>query len=322
MQDSTWIALPDELHATWKGPRCRTQPKKASLKLQLRFDVLTGSFEHFQLTDGITADSKAEKQFQPLPAGSLRLADLGYFSLDTFEKLTAGNVFWITRLKVCCHLFDEHGDPLCLQKRLPRETSDVVDFNGFVGATQRLPARLVALRLCEQQTNKRRRDIKRHAKRRGISVSKKRLQLAGWDIYMTNVGAHQLTPEQIATLARIRWQIELMFKCFKSIGKIHISRSQKPYHFLCEVYAKLIAQLIRHWVMLAGGWRCIQHDIIKTAKLIALYARALTVSFHRSKTALRQTLEDIKRALQHSDSGRWRAGKQNTFKRLQEVASH
>ena len=322
VQDSTWIALPDALHSVWRGARCRTQQKKASLKLQLRFDVLTGCFEHFQLTDGVTADSKAEKQFQPLPAGSLRLADLGYFSLNTFEKLTAANVFWITRLKVCCHLFDEQGNPLCLQKRLAGETTDVVDFTCCVGATQRLPARLVALRLCEKQTNKRRRDIKRHAKRRRISVSKKRLQLAGWDIYMTNVEAHQLTAEQIATLARIRWQIELMFKCFKSIGRIHVSRSQKPYHFLCQVYAKLIAQLIKHWVMIATGWRCIQHDIIKTAKLIALYARSLTVSFHRSKTALRQTLEDIKRALQHTDSGRRRNGKQTTFKRLQNASIH
>ena len=79
VQDSTWIALPDELHSIWKGPRCRTQEQKASLKLQVRFDVLTGKFEHFQLTDAITADSKAEKEFQTLPPGSLRLADLGYF---------------------------------------------------------------------------------------------------------------------------------------------------------------------------------------------------------------------------------------------------
>lgn len=94
VQDSTWIALPDELHDLWKGTTCKTEQNKASMKLQVRFDVLTGTFQHFQLTEGITADSKAEKGFQPLPAGSLRLADLGYFSLDTFEKLTQSGVYW------------------------------------------------------------------------------------------------------------------------------------------------------------------------------------------------------------------------------------
>ena len=173
VQDSTWITLPDELRCIWKGTGCRTAHKKSSLKLQLRFDVLTGTFQHFQLTDGITADSKTEKQFEPLPAGSLRLADLGYFSLDTFEKLTQTGVFWISRLKVCCQLFDEQGEPLCLQKRLTTETSDTIDIDCFIGATKHLSAHLVALRCSKQETNKRRRDIRHHAKRRWITPSKK-----------------------------------------------------------------------------------------------------------------------------------------------------
>lgn len=111
VQDSTWISLPDELRSVWKGTGCRTIHKKASIKLHLRFDVTTGAFVRFQLTGGITTDSKVEQQFEPLPVGSLRLADLGYFLLDAFEKLTQIGVFWITRLKVDCKLFDEQGEP-------------------------------------------------------------------------------------------------------------------------------------------------------------------------------------------------------------------
>ncbi len=74
------------------------------MKLHLRFDVATGTFEHFQLTDGITADSTVEKQIERLPPGSLRLTDLGYFSLKTFQELSEANVFWISRLKVGCSL--------------------------------------------------------------------------------------------------------------------------------------------------------------------------------------------------------------------------
>lgn len=122
VQDSTWITLPDELNSVWKGTGCRTTDKKAAIKLQVRFDVLTGAFDHFHLTDGITTDKKAEQDFEPLPARSLRLADLGYFSLDAFENLTQTGVFWISRLKAGCKLFDEHNEAFCYRSILQQQT--------------------------------------------------------------------------------------------------------------------------------------------------------------------------------------------------------
>ena len=319
VQDSTWIALLDELRTIWKGASCRTQKDKAALKLQLRFDVLTGAIQHFQLTDGITADTKAEEHFQPLPKGSLRLADLGYFSLDAFEKQTEAGVFWITKFKAGCKLFDEQQAPFCLQKRLACETADTFNMSCFIGASKRLPAHLVALRSSEAEANKRRRYIRRDAKRRGTNPSKQRLQLAGWSIYITNIDTNQFTAEQIATLVRLRWQVELMFKSFKSIGKVHTSRSKKPYRVLCEVYAKLIAQLVRHWIMIAVGWRCPLYNIIKTAELVGLYARLITTSFHKSKTALHRTLRDIKQTIINDDRRIRSMGKNTTYRLLQNV---
>lgn len=318
LQDSTWIRLPDVFHNTCRGTGDRTNTNKAALKLQLRLEVASGKFEHFQLTEGITADSTAEKQFQPLPEGSLRLADLGYFSLETLEKLTQADVAWITRLKAGCCLFDEvSGDPLDLLKWLQAQSQNTVARALRIGKTKQLPARLVAEKLSEQETNKRRRDIRRRAKRRNIAPSTERLRLAGWNIYLTNIDEHHCTPEHILVIARVRWQIELMFKCFKSIGKIHVSRSQKPYRILCEVYAKLIVVLLRHWGMLVAGWRCTQHSLIKTATLIGTYARALTAGFHRSRSALFETFEDIKRTFQNGCYLESSATKLTTFKRLQ-----
>ena len=319
LQDSTWIPLPDVFHDTRKGSGDRTNTRKAALKLQLRFEVASGEFEHFQLTEGITADSTAEKQMAPLPEGSLRLADLGYFSLETLEKLTQANVAWITRLKAGCRLFDETREPLCLLKWLDAQTQNRVERHLHIGKTKQLPVRRVAEKLSEQETNKRRRDIRKRAKRRNIPPSTERLRLAGWNIYLTNIEEHRLTPKQILVIARVRWQIELMFKCFKSIGKVHVSRSKKPYRILCEVYAKLIAALLRHWGMLIAGWRAMQHSLIKTATLISTYAGALTASFHRSKKALFETFDDIKRAFQNGCYIEGSPTKLTTFKRLQEA---
>ena len=69
VQDSSWVSLPDELSSVWKGTGCRTTDNKAAIKLQVRFDVLTGAFDHFQLTDGITSDRKADRILNHSPLG-------------------------------------------------------------------------------------------------------------------------------------------------------------------------------------------------------------------------------------------------------------
>lgn len=323
IQDSTWIPLPDELHQTWQGGGKNNVSKKAALKLHLRLNVLTGGLEAFQLTDGITADSTAEKQFQTLPSGSLRLADLAYFSLDVLEELTDAGIYWITRLKVGCHLFGEDGERLCLRKLLnahPRDT--LIRKHIRVGKRKQLQAYLIAERRPEEETNKQRRYIRYRAKRKNENPSKTRLRLAGWHLYITNLEEHQLTCQQIRSIVGIRWQVELMFKALKSIGKIHRSRSKKPYRILAEVYAKLIAALIRHAVMLSAGWRCVRHSFIKATKLIISYARTLLLSFQNSIEAVLETLKDIKRMFENNNSLQQCYGENTTLRRLQEAAKN
>ena len=116
--------------------------------------------------------------------------------------------------------------------------------------------------------------------------------------------------------------IELMFKGFKSIGKLQHSRSQKPYRILAEIYAKLIALLIQQAVMLGAGYRHIQHSFIKTARYIAGYARLIALSFHHSKTALRKTLKAIKQAFDHGGAFQKSTGKNTTFQRLKDATEN
>ena len=323
VQDSTWLSLPDELHEIWKGQPKKNHPKKAGLKLHLRFDVLTGGFQHFQLTDGITADSTAAKAADPLPQGSLHLADLAYFSLDELQKLTENGIYWISRLKANSYLADENGQRIDLEKMLKTAEEDIYIRKSIrIGKRKQLQVYLIAERLSEAESNKRQRYIRRRAKRKAETPSKALLRLAGYNLYITNIEAHRLTPKQICVIVGIRWQIELMFKCFKSIGKLNVSRSQKPYRILSEIYAKLIAILIQHTVMLVAQWRCIHHSLMKTTQLIAGYARLLAVSFQRSKTARIETLKNIKQAFEKGDYLQRSRGKNTTFRRLQEATEN
>ena len=323
VQDSTWITLPDELHETWKGQPKKNHPQKAALKLHLCFDILTGGFHDFQLTHGMTADSTAAKAADPLPQRSLRLADLAYFSLDELEKLTENDVYWISRLKANSYLADENGERIDLEKMLKAEVENTYIRKTLrIGKRKQLLVYLVAQRLSEAETNKRRRYIRRRAKRKAQTPSKALLRLAGYNLYITNIEEHRLTPKQVCAIVGIRWQVELMFKGFKSIGKLHVSRSLKPYRILSEIYAKLIALLIQHGVMLVAGYRHIQQSFIKTAKHIAGYARLLTLSFHRSKTALCETLKTIRCSFENGGTFQKSTGKNTTLRKLEEATKN
>ena len=322
VQDSTWIPLPDELHEIWKGPPKKNHRKKAGLKLHLRYDVLTGGFQAFQLTEGMTADSTAAKAFDAMPSGSLRLADLAYFSLDEFQTLTENGIYWVSRLKANSYLSDETGARLDLENMLKAEENTFISQRIRIGKTKQLQVYLIAQRLSEVETDKRRRSIRYRAKRKAQTPSKTLLRLAGYNLYITNIEAHRLTPKQISAIVGIRWQIELIFKSFKSLSKIHVSRSRKPYRILSEIYAKLIGLLMQHAIMIGTGYRPIQHSFIKTAKHIAGYARGLTLSFHHSKTALLKTLKTIKRAFENGGAFQRSTGNNTTFRKLQEATEN
>ena len=58
--------------------------------------------------------------------------------------------------------------------------------------------------------------------------------------------SEQFSPEAIFTIYRLRWQIEIVFKTWKSILKIHKIHSAKTNRLYCEIYGKLIMAVIIH----------------------------------------------------------------------------
>jgi len=84
-----------------------------------------------------------------------------------------------------------------------------------------------------------------------------------------------LTVREALVLARARWQIELLFKLWKSHGHIDESRSGKPWRVLCEVYAKLLAMVVQHWLLLTGCWASPDRSLVKAAQTVREHAMHL-----------------------------------------------
>ena len=97
-------------------------------------------------------------------------------------------------------------------------------------------------------------------------------------------------------LARARWQVELLFKLWKSEGRLDESRSADPQRVLCEVYAKLVAMVVQHWVLLTGCWGAAARSLTVAAATVRREATCLAGAI-RHRGRLGAVLRDIGRCL-------------------------
>jgi len=273
IQDSSIVLLPAPLATTWRGcGSADPQIAAAAIKLQVRLDLVTGALQGPLLQDGRVHDLKAPAQTLEVPSGALRLADLGYFSLEILQQLSQQGDCWLTRWQAGTVVLDAAGHPLDLVAWLTAQGDSPVDCSMWLGYAYHLPARLLAQRVPPEVAELRRRRLRAEAQRRGQPVSPLRWATADWAIYLTNVPADRLTWQEALVLGHARWQIELLFKLWKSQGVIDEWRSTHPWRILCELYAKLIAMVVQHWMVLTTCWQFPNRSWVKAAQTIRAYA--------------------------------------------------
>jgi hypothetical protein len=292
--DSTTIALPAALALWWPGCGGGAGEATAALKIHVRYDLLQGGLTGLVLSDGRTHDSTTSLQTDPLPTGALRVSDLGFFDLAVFAQLSAQEAFWLSRLHQGTALFDQAGRRRCLRHLL--QGAFLVDWAVQLGVQQRLPARLLAVRVPPAVAAQRRRQLRARAAKHGRTPTTESLTLADWTVLVTNAPAHLLTIQEALVLLRARWQVELLYKLWKQHGHLAESRSAKPWRVLTEVFAKLLALLVQHWVLLTGCWANPDRSLVKAAQTLRAHALHLLCAL-RSTPHLRRALTIILRCL-------------------------
>ena len=297
IQDSTIIALPAELAEEWRGCGNGKGKGQAALKVEVRLDMLSGEMTGPILEAGRVSDVVSRIQSVSVPAGALRIADLGYWSLGEMKQIAQAGGYWLTRLKSRVKITTGDG-----------KSWDILDFLNALGDTQvdcavslsaqiPTPARLLAIRVPQAVAEQRRRKLREEYERRQIPLSKRTLALADWTIVVTNVPQQLLSLTEALTFLRIRWQIEMLFKLWKSHGRIDEWRSSKPWRILCEVYAKLLAMLIQHWIFLVSFWQFANRSLIKASQTIRKHGLHLACAFY-SQTTLETAIQIIKYCLE------------------------
>jgi hypothetical protein len=252
--DGSVVSLPAALVSTWVGCGHATAAQTAALKLILRFDLTSGRLRGPVLTDGRTHDRRAAQALDPLPRGALHIGDLAFFALAQFAAWDAAGCFWLSRLKGGTVVAGRDGVRWDLPRWLRTHCPQRVDVPILLGATERLPCRLIAERVPPAVAAERRRALQAEAHAAGRPVGVEEWALAEWTVLVTNGPPTHLSLEEALALEQARWQVELLIKRWKSLGQVDEWRTARPERILCEVYAKLLVLVLQHWLLVVGCW--------------------------------------------------------------------
>lgn len=245
IEDSTRIELDQRASKSFKGSGGLAS--KASIKINFSFDYFSEEFIRINFFSGIESDLTLSRHiFSELKPKDLLVRDLGYFILSQFQEIEEKGAYYVSRWKVNENVYRDRDSktPFDLAKFLDKHIEDgQIDVTVFIGEN-RHAVRLVACRMCEEAVNKRRRNANKLATRRGHKISKKKIDLLKYSIFITNVPSEVLSGDSVMAIYRARWRVEMIFKEWKSCLKIHIFKGYNQERIYCFLYGRLIMILL------------------------------------------------------------------------------
>lgn len=271
LRDSSVVSLPKEIRSVWPGTG-GTAGETASVKLQVSINYNTGELFGPVLHPGRKHDQESPFHTKEHTKGALRLADLGFFDLKQMDIDNENGIYWLNRLKTGTVIYDNKGNRIDLLSWLKKLPKNKTETDIFLGANHKIPCRLFVCRVSKDVVKQRRKRLKEEERKRQRKLSAQSYELIHWTLLVTNVPQNLLSFQEAQNLLRLRWQIELLFKLWKSHAFIDEWHTQNPWRILCELYAKLIGVIIFHWIQAIGIWNNPYHSIFKADKVIRKFA--------------------------------------------------
>lgn len=253
IKDSTCFQLPDDMVERFQGSG--GAGSKASIRIQFEFDYKTGQIYDLSLHPFNTQDqTDATATVGNINAGDLVIRDLGYVNINVLLLIASCGAFYLNRLNSASIYEEKNGE--IKEVDLVEVKAHMVKFNLaciekeiYVGKEKKIKTRVIIELMPDSQVKERIRKANKEAKKKKRTLSKEFKTRAALNIFITNLDSEQLPIDKVRSLYRLRWQIELVFKVWKSVGKIHKVKDMKTERFETILYAKLI-KISMNWSIL------------------------------------------------------------------------
>lgn len=285
VMDSTEFKLPASMADSFPG--YSGDGTKACAQIQFEFDPLNGKVEHLSLENALKSDKTyASERITSVQKGDLLLRDLGYYTLSSYQEIESRQAYYISRLKQQLVIYEKSKKGLMklshatIIKRLKKSSKKYLDINVCIGADTKHPVRLIANLLDEKAIGQRIKN-KRHRKSKLNQADHLACQL---NLFVTNIPKTVCTTDELYQLYKIRWQIELIFKTWKSVLKIDKIRTMSVERFKCYLMSKLL------WIMLS--W-----EICKIHNKVGFKDGFRMISLHKCFTIIKLDAAKIKEIL-------------------------
>lgn len=222
------------------GGKC----SKAGVSIQYEFDIKTGKVFDIDLQPAVSKDAKdAVSKKDDLKEGDLILRDLGYYSDDMIEHFIKSKAFFVSKLyhnvSVRLKQEDDKINFNALYRQMRAIQASHLDLNVYIGKKKRL-VRLIVELMPEQIYQQRVAKRNKENNSTGYATSDEFKDRARFNLYICNMSPSDCSWETISKLYRIRWQIELNFKIWKSIMHIDLLPKMKKERLLTTLYSKLL----------------------------------------------------------------------------------
>jgi hypothetical protein len=288
IKDSVCFQIPEPLKDVYPGSG--GSGSKASVRIQFEYDLSGGKVNDLSLHAFNDQDaSNSINTVDLLKSGDLVIRDLAYVGIPALKEMIKRSVSFLCRLGTQVKVYQEQDGQLvevCFDKircRMEQRGWDRMEMTVYIGKNEKLKTRLILYRLPEKEVAERLRKARANNKKKGRNaLSKEYVARAHLNLFITNTDKATIPAEVVWNLYRLRWQIELAFKIWKSICDIDKVKKVKQHRLECYIFAKLILIML--------GWRV----VYKIAKnLFVLEGKAL--SFYKSfKTLIRTKIDELR----------------------------
>lgn len=252
IKDGTRFDLPQRLREYFPGYGGKNTSDAAAC-VQYEFDLKSRCLLDLDVTSAKRTDYQdAREKVSEIEKGDLVIRDLGYFSIAVLMSIAEKEAFFLSRLRAKMNVFDESSREVNfsrLYSRMVMNKMPRVHINAFIGEKERFPVRMSIELVPEEVYQKRILAVEKENKKKGRKTSQEFRIRARFNILVTNVGEEDLPVENMYKLYKTRWQVELMFKTWKSTLGINKLQPMKYQRFMCLLYAKFILFLVNSQIV-------------------------------------------------------------------------
>jgi len=217
---------------------------KAGFKIHTIFNAKSNNISNLKITASNVPDaSEAKNILKYIKKGDLILRDLGYFKKECFNEIEKKGAYYLSRLKSGVNIYSLEGGLIEDLGRYVEEcigNSNLLEVEVLLGKKEPLKVRLVAARITQSVYDKRVRKAKRKSEKNSRTLSKKHKAFQRFTFFITNIPSELLNKEEVPIMYKFRWQIELLFKSFKSQIHLDMIKGKSKNRVECYILAKLI----------------------------------------------------------------------------------